>query len=383
MSKPYACTGIKNAGILTETDVLRPAALAAGETVQLALASFPRILEIDAAGVWFLDSIEAPPLIGTVMTVVNVSPYAGALGHAEGAAYGGAADDDCLLCPDAIPYVLRPGARVDLRYGPYNDTQINRWNVIGVNRLAPDGFLCPATPQIFQERTAFLPTFLWACDDRGLGSAQPLHGSGNNDLAVQNAPLLDWRMAGAAADGSQEYRGVQVTEAANGWRAALAGPGLNSIWRGVFFGQTAPDAADNNLFGRINLATGLQNQLRVSPAGNLQFAVFDGAAGLAVATPVKVVNDGVVRFGCGNLNRVAQIANARVATRGEAPVASPDVAAVIATLSGGAAPFDFVGGTAASGAVATTFIGGAIMILGAQAETARINAKISHRLGAE
>lgn len=368
--------GLINTGFLVESSAITTPALAAGETVLLVPASRSRILIIDALGTWFLDSITASE-VGEVLTVINGSAFTGTLGHEEVAAYGGAVAANCFNCPDALPYVLRSGARVDLRYGPYNDAGVNRWNVVGVNFFAPGGRLCPPTYVEFLERTAFTPTQLWACDEMGLGSAEPLREVSNQNLAVLNAPLADWRMSG--------YRGVQVTEGGNGWRSDVADPGLDSILIGAFFGNGAL-ASDNIMAGRIDTtAAARRAYLGVAVATGQPTAYFLGAAGpLCAPSPVKVVTDSVVRLFQGNLNRVTDIANSRISNRGEAPVQSADVdASAVTTISGGVTPFNVVGATALTGSVVETFVGGVFQIYGVGAEGARIMAKISHRLGME
>ena len=359
---------VTNVGTLIETSTVSPAALPTGETVLLTPASDTREVVVTSSGVAFLCSLLAGQP-GQRKWIRNAGAYAITLGHEEGASYGGATAANTFRCPDALPYVLRPGARVEVLYAS------SRWNVLGVNVFAPGGVLCPPTIAEMLERTAFTMTLLWPCDDRGLGSAQPLHEAANSELAVVGAPLLDWKMAG--------YRGVQVKETAAGWKTDTLAPGVNSIIRGCFFGAAAADANANYMCGRYGPVANIQNMSTIGSNGKFQYSLFDGTD-VAHAEVDKSVVDSVVRLGLCQLDKVANISRARVSGRGEAAVASADIdASLIGTLTGGTAPVDFVGALAASGSTQATFVGGVFVLVGAAGAGALNLAKIAHRLGME
>lgn len=352
------------------------AALAAGETVLLTPASDAGVINLTASGVAFLCSLAA----GTGRkTLVNTSAYTITLGHEEGASYGGAVATNCFNCPDAIPYVLRPGARVDVVYGTYNSAAAARWNVIGVNSFAPGGRLCPATIEEFVERTAFAPTNLWPCDDMGPPPAagSVLREATNETLAVSSTPLVDFRQGG--------YRGVRVTEGGKGWKSDVSDPEELSIVIGAFYGHGAL-ASDNVVAGRVDTtAAARRAYVGTVQATGKPGAYFVGAAGAVVAlSPNKVVTDSVVRLVQAQLDKDTDLARCRVSGRGETAVQSADGdAAAITTISGGATPVNFVGATGLTGSTAETFVGGVFQIYGAGAEGTKVLAKIAHRLGME
>jgi len=348
------------------------AALSAGETVKVTPLTSARTLVLTSSGPAFVCSIAAGA-VGDRKTIVNGGVYPITLGHREGAAYGGAADIDCLDCPDLIPYVLRPGEDVEVNYGPENALVLNRWNVEGDNTFAPGGFLCPKTIAEFLGRTAFTLTYLWPCDDGGLGSAQPLREAGNANLAAVGAPLIDQRMGG--------FRGHRVNGNTAGWASDILAPGTNSILRGLFLGAGSIAGATQYIFGRYGADVG--NIAGIKSTGNFFGFVTDSNLGYDVEVVGKDMQDSVVRLCHLQIDKAATVNRARVSGRGEAAVAATPVSNVgMGTLTGGASPKDFIGG-AGIGGTANVVVCGAYMIIGAAAAGALNQAKIAHRLGME
>lgn len=365
---PVSTPSVTNTGTLIESSTVSPAALAAGETVLLTPASDTREINLTSSGVAFLCSLLAGTT-GQRKWLRNTGAYSITLGHDEGASYGGAAAANCFACPDAIPYVLRPGAAVEVMYTG------SRWRVLGVNVFAPGGRLCPPTIAEFKERTAFTPTHLWPCDDGGLGSGQPLREANNANLTVGGTPLFDFKLGG--------YRGVQITEGGNGWRDDVADPGANSIIVGAFYGHGAL-VSDNIIAGRVEVLTASRRAYVGTKAAGKASAYFHDGTTLLIPEANKLVDDSIVRLTIGQLDKVAALARCRVSGRGEAAVASPDVdASAIGTISGGDTPRNTVGRAGLTGSVVNTFVGGVFQIYGATAAGANTAAKIAHRLGME
>lgn len=370
-----SATSLTNSGRSYETSTTAPDALAAGETVLLTPTA-AREVQLSSSGVAFLCSMAAGT-DGEIRRLRNVGSYSITLGHEEGASYGGAAAANCFHCPDSLPYVLRAGSRVEVLY------RSSRWQVLGEARFARGGRLCPATAEEFQELTGFIPSRLYPCDAMGIATGQNLREVANSDLAIANAPLVDWRMGG--------YRGVQVTEAANGWKSDIASPAAGSAIHGAWFGFAN---GDGNVAGGIDLliagwvdtaAAARRSYLVIDGATKRpQYVLYDGVAGVKTAQAAKACNDSVVRLAIGQRDATASLSRCRVAGRGEAAVQSADLDITgVGSVDGGATPRNFVGATGLTGCTTKLFVGGYFEIFGATAAGATVPAKISHRLGME
>lgn len=342
-------------GPLIVTSSVTPDQLAAGETAVLTPAAASSVIVLSSAGVAFLCGLAAGRE-GEIRTLVNDGLYAITLGHEETSTIAGAAVAASARwsCPDSIPFVMRPKSCIPIRYSG------SRWQLLASNVFAPNGVILPQSLTEIHERIGVAPTKFWPAG----------HPS---DLVLQGTPLMDFHMGG--------YKGVKISSG-SGWKADVSAPGVNSIFRAAIFAQAAHDAADNLITGRTD-AAGVQSNLRVATVTDkFQFNLYDGVD-LVTVEVNKVVIDGVVRLGIGQLSKDTNLARARLSTRGEAAVASADAnAAAIGNLNG-AGGFNYVGGDGLTGAAAATLFGGCFEIIGATAAPALLPAIVSHRLGME
>ncbi len=370
--------GVTNSGTLIESGVQTPSALAAGETL---LWSPTAARHIRVAGT--TSSFVCSMLAGTAgerRTIENVGTVIVAFGHQETANIAGSATTatDRFLCPDSVPYLLYPGASVDVWYDPTS----TRWRVLAPTQLKRDR-LAHLTKTEMDAMLGITLTEWWPCDD----TSGVAGGSSNHSLTPLSTPVYDRRVG--------DYRGLYMDSSSDGFGAAADGDRLGLTTNsGIFFGWFAVDATnatDRGAWGSYQPVVGgfhlaqIQDTGAGGQANTFDAQTFDGTHGPFFCNTGKVVTDGVQRVGIYQVDKAAARLRTRVCGKGETAAAgTPTDISTQGSLGGGTSPFSFLGGTnGVLFAGTNVWLGGVGAIIGATAAGSGLLQVISHRMGAE